>query len=296
MKTVISKCCLVNCYSKMGVFFSLLLIFSGCAVTPVAVRVSSLTPTIPTQEKRNEKVFLVVKDSRISVSSQSNVFGLKRNGYWIPMAVVFLAHSEKLDSIVARRISPLLEGAGYQVVGVIPNISNQSDPDPKAKEYKRARTSGVSKERATSVEEIKEAKKLKDDAEFVDAGIETIEATPIGSITDCSAVVEIRIRSFYTDIVPFSGLWWPIIQSWEIADVYVYAPGEGPRTVTWGKKFRSYNSTPWAPVDFGGEVSYNTSVNICFRQVARKMEKMFRDPAFQEAIIKAGEIQKKDHQ
>jgi len=267
-----------------------LVLMTGCAVTPVPVRVMSLSPEIPVDNSQGEKVALVVRDSRGGgVTGGSNVIGLKRNGFWVPMAVVFLAHGEQLDRIVARRMAPLLEGAGYQVTGVLPEISDQPGADLGGKEYNKRSTSGVSNARAVAQDDVKAAKKSKGEAEYVDAGIVTVEGLAETAVLGCDAVVEVRINSLYADIVPFSSLLWPFIQSWEVADVYVYAPGGGPRTVTWGKTFRTYNSVPWAPVDLGGETSYNASVNMSFRQMARKMETMFRDPQFRESVRKAGQ-------
>lgn len=275
--------------SFCGSVILLLAFATGCAVTPVPVRMTTLKPETPVGNSEGEKVALVVKDNRGGLTGASNVIGLKRNGFWVPMAVVFLAHGEQLDRIVARRMAPLLEGSGFQVAGVVPKIADQPGPDSSGKEFNKKSTSGVSNARALAKEDVKAAKKVKGEAEYVDAGVATVDGVAETAELGCEAVVEVRINSLYADIVPFSGLLWPFIQSWEVADVYVYAPGGGPRSVTWGKKFRTYNSVPWAPVDFGGETSYNATVNMSFRQMSRKMEAMFRDPQFREAVRKAGQ-------
>lgn len=179
----------------------------------------------------------------------------------------------------------LLRGAGYSVTSVTPDLECEAPAASSSADT--TSTEGVSSERSRVKAEVKKAKKAKGDIDVADAGVQTIEGIYNPSMADADVVVDVRVRSLYADIVPFSSLLWPFIQSWMLSDVYVYAPGEGTREVALGRSFRSYCSVPWAPIDFGGETSYNTSVNRCVRRVLRKMEKTFCSEAFAKAVTEA---------
>lgn len=260
---------------------------AGCALTPVPVRILKMKPENPVQST-GRRVALVITDARASAMKGSNVFGLKRNGLWIPMAVVFLAHAEHFDTILARRVQPLLEGAGYEVVSITPRLESD-EPEAESAQPASKATGGLSQERERVKAEVEEAKRTKKDAEVVDIAATTVDGVYRPDMTAAGAVVEIKVRSFFTDIVPFSGLLWPFIQSWLITDLYVYSPGEGPRQLTLGKKVRAYASVPLVPLDCGGETSYNASVNMAVRFVLRKAESVFRGEAFRKAVREAAQ-------
>jgi len=273
------------------------LMLTGCATTPVPVRILDMTPK-PVSEFTNGQKFsaspipvsFVVRDSRSSITSKSNICGLKRNGYYIPMAVAFLAHGEGFDDVMMRRSSKLLSAAGYSILHKNPNVDQSEGVAEKERDSKVSkRQSGSAKnERKAAEADFKAAKKAGgSDAVNIDFSAATQAPSVFSERAPSGAIVELKVRSYFSDIVPFSSLLWPFIQSWMVADLYVYEEATGPRTVLFGKKLRSYNSVIWAPVDLGGETSYNASMNMAARSVLRQAEKLFYTDEFRQAVQKA---------
>lgn len=290
----------IDCIQNLIIIALGILLTVGCATTPVPVRVMDMNPKSPTEFANGEKfvsepveVALVVRDSRSAVTSKSNICGLKRNGYYIPMSVAFLAHREGLDDIMMRRCSKLLSAAGYTIQSKTPDIDKPEGDGPKKRDGRTAkRQSGsVKSERKMAKADFMAAKKA-GGSEAVDIDVASAVNAPsvFAGHAPNQAIVELNVRSYFSDIVPFSSLLWPFIQSWMVADVYVYQEADGSRNVIYGKKLRSYNSVVWAPIDFGGETSYNLSMNKACRDVLRQAETLFYSNEFRDAVQKANQL------
>ena len=259
--------------------------FSGCALTPVPVRILSVGPKEPLPA-RGLKVALVVTDSRVAACRNTNIFGTKRNGLQIPLAPVFLAHTDGFDKIVARSAKGLLEGAGYKVGKTVPDLSDadsKRDAPEEDKTQRRAKMGAVRGEYSRHKAEVREAKSNKGEAVDAEADNRTVDGAALPEDSLAEAVVEVRIRSFFTDMNPAISWLWPVMHSWLLADVYVYPAGSGPRTVTFGKKVKTYTACTWFAFD-NGESAYNLTVNHSFRNVMRRMEKHFRSEPFAAAV------------
>lgn len=258
--------------------------FTGCCA-PGVVRLTDKPFSGSQLAPNGHKVALIVRDERPGTIQKANMCGVNnQTAFHIPVAPIFLAHMEHLDSIVACHIKMRLEKAGYQVVSCYPKIKGSlSQEEVKASYFEDAKDAAwqdkdsqkISKTEKKAIKEI--GKKGSIEKEQFDE----VFVSPWGDILDvrdANAVVELKIKKFWTDYSYYGSV------SWMSVNLAVCSADDELRKVFYGNKLKGggYMFSFFTPLTPSSDAT--VSVNTAYWSVLNGFEKELASPGFLNTI------------
>ena len=267
----------------VSMFVTLILLLQmGCTFVPTPIRLLNKPHITEAKPSNNKRICLIVEDERHDFIQKINMCGITRTTiFLIPSSIIFLAHIEHLDSIVAHHIKKNLERQGYIVVRSYPSapdeLSTQAiDRKNLSKEDKK---NAWAQRKSQDDKERRRLKAKKDKSIVTDLDEEFV--SPWGSEVDTSdvdGVVEVKIRKFWTDYNYWGSF------SWMSANLALCSAKDPQRKVLYGKKVRGlgYFFSFFTPLTPGYDVP--VSLNTAYWFTIHSIEKEVSSPEFKASL------------
>ena len=262
MKTSTKKLSRVPCPRAFVIAFVVLAVCTiGCTTVPTPVRLINKPMSCSVGESKEQSVCLIVRDERPELIQKVNMSGVTRTTiFMIPTSFAFLGHMEHLDSIVSHHLKKAIERNGYTVAKCYPAAPDELS----AKELERRDISKADSKAAWKLRKTQDDKKSRGrKAKKKQSVLEDLDETVISAwgvnvdTSGCDAVIEVKIRKFWTDYGYFGSF------SWMSCNIALCDPEDAQRKVLFGKKARrfGYCFSLFTPLTPGGDipVSMNTS-------------------------------------
>ena len=262
-----------------ALFVAALFSLGGCgAIQPV--RLVNKPHVTPQQSPNNMRIVLIVKDERSRSIQQANFTGLMRNGYGIPIIPVFLTHTEHLDQIVAYHLKDNFQHLGYTVVQTYPTAPSELNPQQvKGKDIDKSLRDAAWREKGTQDDE--EGREQKHKQGMVDASeSDTVSMSPWGPevvVRDADYVVEFKIRKFFGDSNPWTG-----VHGWMAGNFAVCSTKDPQRKVLFGRKVKGFGYA-WSLTYTG---LFNVVLNSAYWMTLHDIEKSTASKEFQNALAR----------
>jgi len=278
---------------SMVSILAVLILGSGCLST-VPVRLTDKPSLSNKLQSKNLNVALVVRDDRSPGVKRINMCGVNyQTAFHIPVAPVFLAHAEHLDSIVAHHAAMKLEKLGYTVKSQIPaSLLRLSENKVNVKEYDKKEVDAAWSERKIQKQEaLTKEEKNKRSRIIVTDLVETnllsdamVMASTNGpwgeglDLKDVDLVVEMKINKFWTDYSYYGAY------SWMSVNYAVCSAHEPVRKVLYGKRLKGigFFFGPFTPLSPIADVS--VSMNTAYWFVLNQLGKELESEEFEKAI------------
>lgn len=268
---------------RVALCMTLVLLLNGCAFIPTPARLISRPLSSNVLPRNDVKVFTIVTDERPDYIQKSNMCGSMRNAFMIRTSFVFLAHTEHLDSLVSYHLRDCLKNAGYSLTGVYPETPQTlSQTAVKSDALNREATKMAWKNKDSLVDKkekdaARKAKKANDvDAEYSDLDIRTMgpwrQSIDVG---DADYIVEIRIRSFSSD-VNYLGFF-----AWMTGSVALSDARDPEHKILYGKRLKGYG---WLFMAVTPIEAYSVPLNMAYWSVLGGIEKAVRSPEFKQCM------------
>jgi len=237
-------------------------------------------------EKNGCKVALIIRDERPGAIQKANMCGINNQTiFHIPTAPIFLAHKEHLDSIIAYHVKKRLENAGYTVESCYPEIKQDLSQDKvKASHFKKERKAAWNEKGSQNISksEKKAFKSLGKKGGSIDKeALDESAVSPWGDLINASntdAVVEIKIKKFWTDYSYFGSV------SWMTANLAICSSDNKLRKVLYGDKLKGggYMFSFFTPLTPSSDATI--SMNTAYWFVLNALEKELNSPGLLDTI------------
>ena len=261
------------------------LLVSGCCA-PGVVRLMDKPVNGSHAQFNGQKVALIVRDERPETVQKANMVGVNhQTAFRLPVAPIFLAHSEHLDAIIVYHIKQRLENAGYEVVGCCPNTKQLSTQEVSAKQFKAAEKAAWDDKDSQKMSKA-EKKAIKKAGKTGTVSVEALDEKTVGpwgedlNVSGANAVVELKIKKFWTDYSYYGSV------SWMSANLAVCSANDEIRKVFYGNKLKGggYMFSFFTPLTPSSDAT--VSVNTAYWFVLNGLEKEFSSPGFLNTIKK----------
>ena len=278
---------------KKSLMYVVLIVFSllsGGCFSPGFVRMLDKPVAGQRCQFNSKKVALVVRDIRPDAVKKANMCGVNhQTAFMIPAAPLFLAHAERLDSIVVNHAKTRLEAAGYEVVASYPEARELSRTKVSAGTFaaheKEAWAAKDSQD--VSASERKQIKKAGKSGSAQVSGLGQAQVSAWDKLVDATsadAVVEIQISKFWTHYSYYGSC------SWMTANLAVCSPDDELRKVLYGSQLKGggYMFSFFTPLTPSSDAT--ASMNTAYWFVLNKLENEFSSPSLFSAIVTAGTV------
>ncbi len=265
-----------------AVLLPILLLLGGCTLVPTPVRLLNKPHLVDSKAPKEMRVCVFVRDERPEMVQKIHMSGITRTSiFMIPTSFAFLAHSDRLESIVAHHAKKNLERQGYTVVRSSPVPPDELSEEPWDKENisDDDKDAAWDERRSQDDEELKGRKAKKKGSALEDLEEESVSAWGKEFKTDdCDGVVDIRIRKFWTDYGYFGSY------SWMSTNISLCDPIDPQRRVVYGKKARGlgYMFSFFTPLTPGADIP--VSMNTSYWFTINSFEKFIDSEAFKKEM------------
>ncbi len=227
------------------------------------------------------KIAVVVRDMRPEAIQKTNMCGVNHQTiFLIPVAPIFLAHLEHLDTIVSHYAKKTLEHNGYGVVSIVPEPPSElSDKRLAKKELDSSELDAAWGAKGSQKRDKREFKQLrkehkKDGGAVVAERLDEETISPWGPELDTSQadyVLELKIKKFWTSYNYWGSFSW-MTMNYALCDAQ-----DKYRTVLHGEKLKGVGYffsffTPLTPVS-----DVNVSMNSAYWFVLNGLQDAIRD-------------------
>lgn len=269
----------------LGLLACILSLASGCTLVPTPVRLSNKPFLLEPEPSGGKNICLIVRDERPQPIQKINMSGITRTTiFMIPTSFAFLAHTEHLDAIVAHHAKKLLERQGYTVIKSYPEAPSTLSPN-------KAGTVSLSKDDKNTAWELAKNQKeddvigrMKKSRNAKEAEVENLDEDFISAwgpgidTSGADAVIEVKIRKFWTDYNYFGSY------SWVSSNLALCDPKDPKRKVLFGKKVRGlgYFFSFFTPLTPGSDIP--VSMNGAYWVMLHSIEKMINSEEFRKEL------------
>jgi len=199
----------------------------------------------------------------------------------IPTSFAFLVHKEPLDKIITRHLKEILQQAGYEVIGTLPEPPAElSEERLKEPPVDKASLGLARKELSTTPPpagaekngELIVSDEATDDTE--------IPWTGASWTRDSDAILDVKLMSFNSDSL--QGFWFVSTQGWCRAKVALCDPKSDARRVVWGKTYSGLGTSgPRAVIT---DDCYSCALNMAYWILVEGIEKQVRNEEFEQHV------------
>lgn len=262
--------------------FVSLLLSQGC-LAPGAVRLANKPTFSSDAGVKNVRIALVVKDDRSQAMQKANMCGVNhQTAFFIPVAPLFLAHTEHLDAIVSHHVAEKLKSAGYTVTSAIPLDKQLSEAKVSLSDFDKETRKEAWSNRSAEAMTAEERKQIK--AKKEGGGSDNLEektVSPWGEGLDVSSadyVLELKIKKFWTTYSYYGSY------SWMTVNIALCKANDPLRTVLFGKKAYGvgYFFSFFTPLTPSSDAT--ASFNLAYWQVMNEIEKQLRSTEIMQYI------------